>query len=96
MAPIKPTAEPNSQTAAGTGTTAAAVWNRKSCKESWCLSNSNATNASDRCTPLGTTATAGYEFLYQVNEVPAPPAVWLLGTGLAGLVARRLRKQKTV
>ena len=64
----------------------------------FCLSNSNAANPADRCTAAGTTATAGYDFLYTQagNVVPAPPAVWLLGTGLAGLIGRRLRKQKTV
>jgi hypothetical protein len=63
----------------------------------FCLSNSNAADPATRCTAGGTSATAGYDFLYTQpgNLVPAPPAVWLLGTGLAGLIARRLRKQKT-
>jgi hypothetical protein len=62
----------------------------------FCLSNSNATDPAGKCAGGGG-ATAGYDFLYTQpgNLVPAPPAVWLLGTGLAGLIARRLRKQKT-
>ena len=38
---------------------------------------------------------SGYTFVFQTEtpEVPAPAAVWLLGTGLAGLAARRLRKK---
>jgi hypothetical protein len=28
------------------------------------------------------------------SAVPAPPAVWLLGTGIVGLVARRFRSAK--
>lgn len=32
--------------------------------------------------------------LVPANVVPAPPAVWLLATGLAGLVGRRLLPRK--
>jgi len=31
-----------------------------------------------------------------VNPVPAPPAIWLLGTAIAGLVVRRLRSGRAV
>ena len=43
------------------------------------------------------TALAGTNYLtFSVAAVPAPPAVWLLGSGLAALAARRLRRRKAV
>jgi hypothetical protein len=38
----------------------------------YCLSNSNATVAADRCTVAGTTATTGYDFLFQIGDATAP------------------------
>ena len=54
-------------------------------------------NLSNVCTvPTNPGPCSGYSFVFQQQqapEIPAPAAVWLLGTGLAGLAARRLRKK---
>jgi hypothetical protein len=41
-------------------------------------------------------ATAGTHFLtFQAAVVPAPPALWLLGSGLVALAGRRLRRKSS-
>ena len=49
--------------------------------------------SSSTCTGTNLGPCSGYEFVFNAPEVPAPAAVWLLGTGLAGLAARRLRRK---
>lgn len=40
--------------------------------------------------------TTGSAYFGGTTEVPAPPAVWLLGTAVAGLVVRRVRRSRNV
>jgi len=44
----------------------------------------------------GSKCRTGSAYFGGTSAVPAPPAVWLLGTGILGLVARRLRSAKAI